>query len=469
MRKNIKLIIYTAIAIGCSSCSGWLDVSPKTDIKASDMLNSENGFQSALAGLYVRMTLPESYGGNFTFNFMERLAQRYDNYSVNNPISDEERAGLYEYKTNATSTNALNQIWSSSYRTIANANNVINAKNIETVIRDANTRNMIKGEALGLRAFLHFDLLRAWGGYYNSADSLSHTIPYRSVFNAEKSPLLRANKVVELIINDLKEAESLLQNDVVDVTNNRQFRMNIHAVRALLARVYLYRGEANYAMAAKYAKRVIDESRLGLVSSNEEDHSMFGETLFALSYYDMVDKINPYFINQSNLTTQLYISNTNLRTVFETATAGVNDIRGRAGFGFYYYEPQGTRMLAKFLSRSTVFNDRLPLIRLSEMYYILCEASGLADAPAFINTVRNARGIAKSQNYGSFTESSRIEALNKEYQKDYFGEGQYFFFLKRQKMNTFYRCPVREMTPVHYRFTLPDNEVEFGWTTDLPD
>ena len=58
------------------------------------------------------------------------------------------------------------------------------------------------------------------------------------------------------------------------------------------------------------------------------------------------------------------------------------------------------------------------------------------------------------------TEAERIEYLNKEYQKDFFAEGQWFYFLKRHNLDTFYRCPVEEMR--YYTFPTPDDEVEFG-------
>lgn len=53
-----------------------------------------------------------------------------------------------------------------------------------------------------------------------------------------------------------------------------------------------------------------------------------------------------------------------------------------------------------------------------------------------------------------------IEVLLKEYQKDFFAEGQFFYFLKRHNQSTFYRCPVSQMS--YYVFPIPDDEIEFG-------
>ena len=50
--------------------------------------------------------------------------------------------------------------------------------------------------------------------------------------------------------------------------------------------------------------------------------------------------------------------------------------------------------------------------------------------------------------------------LNKEYQKEFFAEGQWFYFLKRHNCQNFYRCPVEKM--VYYVLPTPDDEVEYG-------
>ena len=43
-------------ALSLASCDEWLDVSPNTDLPAKELFTTENGFKSALAGLYITMT-----------------------------------------------------------------------------------------------------------------------------------------------------------------------------------------------------------------------------------------------------------------------------------------------------------------------------------------------------------------------------------------------------------------------------
>lgn len=56
MKRNYLYIAFCALGAIFSSCSDWFDITPKTDVKAEDFFETENGFESALAGAYL--TLP---------------------------------------------------------------------------------------------------------------------------------------------------------------------------------------------------------------------------------------------------------------------------------------------------------------------------------------------------------------------------------------------------------------------------
>lgn len=74
----------------------------------------------------------------------------------------------------------------------------------------------MKGEALGLRAFLHFDLLRMFGPVYKEHPA-SKAIPYRIAFDKDATPVLPASEVVDAILKDLNDAEKLLkESDPLD-------------------------------------------------------------------------------------------------------------------------------------------------------------------------------------------------------------------------------------------------------------
>ena len=184
-----KFFIYIAGIISIlsfASCSDWLDVTPNTDVPAEELFTTENGFKSALAGLYITMTEENTYGKNLSFGLMEELAQMYDKLPDGTTnrnsvyIYDRETSGAYNTK------GTLANIWQSQYHTIANVNNLLKWWEIngETVLVDTITRRMIRGEALAIRAFLHFDLLRGWGPVNyagNEKAKEQKCIPYRTV------------------------------------------------------------------------------------------------------------------------------------------------------------------------------------------------------------------------------------------------------------------------------------------------
>lgn len=74
--------------------------------------------------------------------------------------------------------------------------------------------NLVKGEALALRALLHFDLFRLFGPVY-AEDSTAISIPYYKEFQFDVAPSYAAHDFMNMVIADLLEAERLLVNDPI--------------------------------------------------------------------------------------------------------------------------------------------------------------------------------------------------------------------------------------------------------------
>lgn len=125
---------------------------------------------------------------------------------------------------------------------------------------------MIKGEALALRGFLHFDLFRLFGPVYG-VDSTLESIPYYKEFALDVQPTLIGTEFMKNVIVDLRAAKDLLSTDPI-ITNGvagdpsdkfkskRNLRLNYYAVQGLLSRAYMYIGELDSALV--YAQNVID-------------------------------------------------------------------------------------------------------------------------------------------------------------------------------------------------------------------
>ena len=380
----------------------------------------------------------------------------------------------YTQESQGYSTKArMAAIWEKSYNVIANTNNFMKwlNKNGQRVLRNEQTRNMYYGEAYAMRAFLHFDLLRAWGPMDYQAGKQNLSIPYRVVADNTKQPRLAAETIVGKIIDDLKQAEQYLafEKNTSLSGNERRYRLNYYAVKALQARVYCYAGDAENAISC--ANEVINHCGLTLQTSNSNDPAQFDEALFAIYKYKMSDRFSSYFAEGPDFTTQYWISLQNYKRIFEAeGNERDADFRARRGAGVYVYDG-----VSRVITRKYLKNDQsiIPLVRLPEMYYILCEMSPLSDAPQYINNVRSHRGISRSNAYSSFAnDAARTEALSKEYRKEFYAEGQYFYFLKHHGIRTLDYSheantdAIVTMNEQRYVFPLPDREKEYGWTDE---
>ncbi len=484
--KKLNVLGIIIMSLFTLSCSNWLDVKPKSEVESDLLFEDEGGFKSALTGVYGRMCGENLYGRELTFDLLEELAQRYDAGQKYASLTEEARLRMYDYKNDYTegvsSKVRLSNIWNDMYRDIVNINNLLMNldKQGKDIITTPNYFEVMKGEALGLRAFHYFDLLRMWGPVDIKNNGTTPVVPYRTSVGYEKLAPMSADSMVIMIEKDLLEAEALLKNDACEWGNvvdypflaYRQYRMNKWAVKALMARFYLYVGEPE--KAAQKAKAVIDSCNLNLQVSMKADHALFDETIFALDYANMEGDLEDYFGTGQIIVTSLsqkLLGQSTLDWLYERTSIGINDIRGLNGQGVVV--ASNSAMSRKFIidEENTSYNDKVPLIRLSEMYYILAETLPAGEAVDYINMVRGVRGISSVNDIAEDDFNTRdevIEALRKEYAKDFLGEGQYFYFLKRNgiKLLPLNAYENIEMLNSYYVFEIPDAEKEYGIVTE---
>ena len=364
------------------------------------------------------------------------------------------------------------------YNAIANDNNLLYYLNLQGNQYLSNELfSIIKGEALALRAYMYFDLLRMWGPIY-SEDSQFPTVPWRDVLTSEKEPLCTAQELVDHIMADLKEAESLLAIDPIctgqDRSNpiiflrNRQYRMNLYAVQALQARINLWIG--NKEKAKMYAKEVIDaelDEEPVIELGGKEDfenrnYNLPSETLCGIQIF----KWEPIDSDFRGLYA-LYAAtsrNTILTDLFDNMSS-----HNRYTLWSEYFAAGSTRMLLKkyWLSEdisggSSTEGSKaehlkiIPLIRLSEVYLIAMEATtDLAEANQLMKTYNDARNVM------SVTYENREQLLQnilKEYRREFYAEGQMFYTYKR--INAQYMLwRMDEVTENDYILPLPEREI----------
>lgn len=181
---------------------------PKTEVKSDIMFESESGFKDAIIGCYILMSKSSMYGRELTTGFLDVIAQQY---SIDQNGGDYYRIKNFEYDR---AESIISNIWGQAYTTIANVNNILeNIENKENILHPTHY-SIIKGEALGLRAFLHFELLRmfGWGDLENHPENLKRAcIPYVTSYNKEITKQNTGEEVLSAIHKDLEEASVLLE------------------------------------------------------------------------------------------------------------------------------------------------------------------------------------------------------------------------------------------------------------------
>lgn len=488
-----KIIIILISFIVFTSCSDWLDINPKTAINAKKLFEKEMGFNDAITGFYISLGSTSLYGKELSYGYIEYLSANYDNYPDFINIKPEE---VYEYK--GISKSKQKTINLEMYNIIANINNFLFYldKN-KDVFKSEDTYKIMKAEALGLRAFIHFDLYRMFGPIYKGNEGVK-SISYRKSFDKIPEPRLTSKDFVDDVIEDLKTAEDILNDvdtkvffgdtwrkDYDPMLHQRQLRMNIYAVKAILARVYLYIGDENSKKEAlKYANQVIESNYFSLYKKFDSP-IMYKENIFSLHVYELEKIIKSNFSANPNypasLTDHVYVKEENFNYLYDINKGITTDFRSqKLAFRDVEDEAKSFKYCLKYEQSAYNGDDTekeiIPLIRLPEMYYIVaeCETDPLKSAEA-LNTVRWARGISYTdeilvgQGYDlndlregyDKNHSVRINEIMKEYRKEFFAEGYLFYFYKRHNYKTFWRCPIDDMTS-KYKWPLPDNEISFG-------
>lgn len=466
-----------------SSCNKILDVKPLKEITSKDLLETRKGYETALGGLYYGMTNNSLYGENLSYGTIDALAGYYEIGSSEHKFYD---LGKYDYsKSNVEGQ--LNVFWSLMYKIIFNANNIINT--LEKKGTYDKNEKIIMGEALGLRAYLHLELFRLYGPVVSKEGLSAKSIPYRKVANAVIQPFLPASEFLKNVEEDLLLSEDFLKDDPIltsggiangnitgdldynSLLDRRRDRFNVNAVTALLARLYQLKGdELN---AAIYAQKTIDVTSAKFVNPNElavsttRDFRLTKEIIFGLYIRDHYKATGVAFgidDNAVNVTNSLTVNYDKLQNFIYTEPGDYRRVQWFQNTMNYtvflrYAKPPSAQ--DQFLA----FRPEVSLISLSEMYFILAESkltSNLQESLDNLNSIRKTRGIQNDLRVvGATTESVKTELI-KEARRQYFGEGQLFFLLKRLYHNI--DLNVNKSIPASLEiFKLPINKVELNF------
>lgn len=485
--KKIKYIVLGMIGLlSATSCDKYLTVYPRTQMTQDVLFSTQNGFKDALTGVYIQLKSNTIYGMNLTMTVMEQLISNWD--VTTNAL--DQKLGLFNY-TDATVDGTMASIYSQEYKVISSINAILaQIDDNKDQFTTPGLYEMIKGECLALRAYCHFDLLRIWGPIPSLVPATASMPPYVTTLSKDPNPLIPYPQFQAALLKDLKDAETLLKGvdplvsySLLDMgrpgsltvtTFNpsdtyfayRYLRMNYYAVKALQARANLWFNNKTDAYAA--AKVVIaavnpdgsSKFRLGTSADmTAKDYSLVNEHIFGIYDFSLSTKYTNNFGNgtlkkgttATTVTSQLYGS---------TGT----DIR-EVNLWVLITQPNQakTNICQKYnvpTTAGTGFADlnRIPLLRLSEMYFIAIETTTDSnEAQTLWAAFRTARNITVT---ALPTDPLQIQAsLLTEYRKEFVAEGQSFFAYKRLNAPKPSVLWVPAAATPNYLFPMPKTEL----------
>lgn len=439
MKKSYKIysavILYLIVIM--ASCTKTIDIEPTHTANGDASFTKISDYEAALTGAYSRLLSVNYYGSSNGSSAFSTLSDMM----TDNLFESSESLGNYQNFSHWTYTADdvnIDATWLAAYRVIQQCN--LTLRNIDKLsATDPGAVNRVKSQALALRAFVHFDVLRYWGEA-SSRNSALKGIPYVSAFDIEQKPSrLSVKESYDAIIKDLMDAKDLMQDmdkpiqSVTSTTSTARGYIDEIGTNAILARIYNYSGEADsaikYSSLAIAARPLASRAAFPLIWQDASTAEVIWSVKFTPLNSGTGDNVYYPVGNRAS-----YRPTTNLTSLYDQA----NDIRYSSYFQLRARGGGSRLVLVKYLAKQAALPKPdgitdFKALRTGEMYLVRAEAyaqkSMEVEALADLNTLRAARinGFVP----GTETGAALITAIDNERRKELVCEGHRWFDLKR--------------------------------------
>ncbi|SEA11487.1 Starch-binding associating with outer membrane [Porphyromonadaceae bacterium KH3R12] len=462
MKNIIKGLTIAIVATLLVACSDYLDTEQYAAISSDAAITNLSDAKAALTGMYDGLQGSSSRNSYYASRMIYYGDVRGDDMQASR--SGNRTSALYEMRYTEDNAPA---IWGVPYNVIRRANNLLKAFDDE-LVTDASTAeaNLIKGQAFAVRALAHFDLVRVYGKPYVVDQGASLGVPIVTEPTEPSSipPRNTVDEVYKQVIKDLEDAIGLLSPS----EDTGLGYINHWAAKALLCRVYLYKGDNQQALSlaqdvinnspyelwtnAEYADVWADEGTSEVIfeivnfdTSDWGDREGIGYLMSEAGYSDMI--VTTAFSNlldedPSDVRHVILDASKDESNIKEWGTAKifVNKFRGKTG------------------SQIPVAN--IPILRLSEVYLNGAEAAvklGGSNNQIAADYVKAIAERANPESIESITAANiTLDRVLKERRKELVGEGHRFFDLMRNNL-TCTRYTSESNMGRHYILAEPDS------------
>ncbi|MGV8094972.1 MAG: RagB/SusD family nutrient uptake outer membrane protein [Mangrovibacterium sp.] len=243
MKNIVKLLgICSLTIILYTSCVDYLDKSPEVNITDEDVFSKFNSYQGFVEGIYqniVDITLGKD--GSVGWNFGDDVRNANTDgicyyWEKGMTTAWLHKSSPYtgyvggDYKID--NENKRKGYWHNGWYGIRSCN--LGLDNLDKLVGTREERDILEGQCLFLRAYFHFEILRAWGG-----------VPYIDTVYAStdilQEPRLSYLQTANRISEDLKKAAELLPTSW-DETTVGQATLGSNAGRVTKGAAYGYLG-----------------------------------------------------------------------------------------------------------------------------------------------------------------------------------------------------------------------------------
>ncbi len=472
-------LLGVLVAFLLSGCNSWLDVEPYDKMTEDQVYASEQGIQKNLNGLYLKMASEDLYARELSCGVLDVLAQRYY-------ISDSEHSyyklSRYQY-TDKDVKPFFESIWSAGWSLVTACNEILENVPKHQEVLSKRDYALVIGEALAVRTYMQFDIFRLFAPVYSAETENRAAIPLYDKPTDVPASILTCGEVANRLISDIDSAIYLLQQDPIltdgivlddeDFWAYRNVRMNYYAAWGLKARMCWYLGVKYRAEAYRIATSLLEgkDPKSGATLK-------FGDTFEAITKDNAV-KDRVYFpemlfclhnLNRDRLYKEMFSQDLESKVIFQGLTSylGVlyNDNRDyRNRFWEQASGDEKVKIFVRFYPQTVLKSDKNPytyqiqsLMRMSELYLIAAATASEEELQKeWLEKSRLNRGYQDHNMDGQDVN----DILDKEWQREFYGEGQYFFYLKRNQVSILYGQDGNTKYEMkdYYQIPLPESEV----------
>lgn len=250
-----KIFLTGTLALAASlggltvSCGDFLDITPLNAVVVQNYWEKKSEVESVITSCYYHMQ-----DAGFAQRVIAWGEVRGDNLTSSSTMEADNKEMYDFYINNITADNSWTS-WADFYNVINLCNTILHYAP-EAQVKDGNYSmeelHTHEAEAKAIRALCYFYLVRSFKKLPLVTQA---TIDDDETFQVAASS---ADEVLDQIVEDLEWAKNYIwDRKFFDTSAERKGRFNKQSVKALLADIYLWRGD--YARCAQYCKEIMDE------------------------------------------------------------------------------------------------------------------------------------------------------------------------------------------------------------------